>query len=150
MNSIQRLGRMMVVGGMIVGVTLLLNGTVSSENSAAVKQASTQTDKTAAKVCYQCPMHPSVIQDHPGKCPQCGMGLEKTKCPQVAKEKKTDKSPVRKPSKKRKAAEVCFQCPMHPSVVQDHPGKCPQCGMDLEKVACSSIKKAEGKKADNK
>ena len=24
-----------------------------------------------------------------------------------------------------------YTCPMHPEVVQDHPGKCPKCGMDL-------------------
>lgn len=25
---------------------------------------------------YTCPMHPEVIQDHPGSCPKCGMSLE--------------------------------------------------------------------------
>ncbi|MCZ6897825.1 MAG: heavy metal translocating P-type ATPase [Betaproteobacteria bacterium] len=25
---------------------------------------------------YTCPMHPEVIQDHPGNCPKCGMALE--------------------------------------------------------------------------
>ena len=25
---------------------------------------------------YTCPMHPSVISNHPGKCPICGMALE--------------------------------------------------------------------------
>ena len=25
---------------------------------------------------YTCSMHPEVIQDHPGKCPKCGMFLE--------------------------------------------------------------------------
>jgi hypothetical protein len=30
------------------------------------------------------------------------------------------------------AAET-WTCPMHPEVVQDHPGKCPKCGMDLVK-----------------
>lgn len=25
---------------------------------------------------YTCPMHPEVIQDHPGSCPKCGMALE--------------------------------------------------------------------------
>ncbi len=29
----------------------------------------------AAKPRYQCPMHPSVVQDHPGDCPICGMKL---------------------------------------------------------------------------
>ena len=31
------------------------------------------------------------------------------------------------------AAET-WQCPMHPTIVQDHPGKCPICGMDLVKL----------------
>ena len=25
---------------------------------------------------YVCPMHPEVVQDHPGSCPKCGMALE--------------------------------------------------------------------------
>ena len=25
---------------------------------------------------YTCPMHPEVVQDRPGKCPDCGMFLE--------------------------------------------------------------------------
>jgi hypothetical protein len=28
-------------------------------------------------------------------------------------------------------ADVRYWCPMHPAVVQDHPGKCPVCGMTL-------------------
>jgi Cu(I)/Ag(I) efflux system membrane fusion protein len=31
-----------------------------------------------------------------------------------------------------------WQCPMHPSIVQDHPGDCPICGMKLVKVADAS------------
>ena len=27
-----------------------------------------------------------------------------------------------------------YTCPMHPEVKSDKPGKCPKCGMDLEKV----------------
>jgi Cu+-exporting ATPase len=29
-----------------------------------------------AQVEYTCPMHPEVVQDHPGSCPKCGMALE--------------------------------------------------------------------------
>ncbi len=58
---------------------------------------------------YSCPMHPEIKQDHPGKCPECGMFLETD----------TDEA-------------VEYYCPMHEDVVQDKPGKCPDCGMFLE------------------
>jgi len=62
---------------------------------------------------YTCPMHPEVVQDHPGSCPKCGMALE----------------PV---APSPQASRVEYTCPMHPEVVQDHPGNCPKCGMALE------------------
>jgi Cu(I)/Ag(I) efflux system membrane fusion protein len=31
-------------------------------------------------------------------------------------------------------AAMLYQCPMHPTIVQDHPGNCPICGMKLVKV----------------
>jgi Cu(I)/Ag(I) efflux system membrane fusion protein len=33
------------------------------------------TTQAAAEVEYYCPMHPSVVKDHPGNCPFCGMVL---------------------------------------------------------------------------
>lgn len=30
----------------------------------------------SGKAIYTCPMHPEVLQDHPGNCPKCGMTLE--------------------------------------------------------------------------
>ncbi|MGH8105744.1 MAG: heavy metal-binding domain-containing protein, partial [Arenimonas sp.] len=32
----------------------------------------------AAGTKYTCPMHPEIVQDHPGTCPKCGMALEPT------------------------------------------------------------------------
>jgi Cu(I)/Ag(I) efflux system membrane fusion protein len=32
-----------------------------------------------------------------------------------------------------------WQCPMHPSIVQDHPGDCPICGMKLVKVEYDNV-----------
>lgn len=61
---------------------------------------------------YTCPMHPEVVQDHPGSCPKCGMALEATGIPATSKTE--------------------YTCPMHPEIVQDHPGSCPKCGMALE------------------
>jgi Cu(I)/Ag(I) efflux system membrane fusion protein len=78
----------------------------------------------AAKVQYQCPMHPTIVQDHPGDCPICGMKL----VPMAG-----DAPP---PTSATSAAtgKVLYQCPMHPAVQSDHPGDCPTCGMKLEKV----------------
>jgi membrane fusion protein, copper/silver efflux system len=82
--------------------------------------------EAAAKEQWQCPMHPSIVQDHPGDCPICGMKLVK-----VAAAGGTSAS---KPSAAAEQKEQ-WQCPMHPSIVQDHPGDCPICGMKLVKVA---------------
>jgi len=62
---------------------------------------------------YTCPMHPEIIQDHPGSCPKCGMALEPK-----------DGSALK--------VKTEYTCPMHPEIVQDHPGSCPKCGMALE------------------
>src|SRR5574337_1965150 len=61
---------------------------------------------------YTCPMHPEVIQDHPGQCPKCGMAL----------------APVMPAA----TAKQLWTCPMHPEIVRDAPGTCPLCGMALE------------------
>jgi P-type Cu+ transporter len=40
-------------------------------------------------------------------------------------------------------AVVTYTCPMHPEVIQDHPGNCPKCGMALEPVTISGEEKNE-------
>jgi Cu(I)/Ag(I) efflux system membrane fusion protein len=81
----------------------------------------------AAKERWQCPMHPSIVQDHPGDCPICGMKLVKVAAAQGggASEPKAAAAAD---------AKEQWQCPMHPSIVQDHPGDCPVCGMKLVKM----------------
>jgi Cu+-exporting ATPase len=62
-------------------------------------------------------MHPDVLEEVPGSCPDCGMALEAD-------------SPV--------SGTICFTCPMHPDVMQDSPGSCPDCGMALEAAELSA------------
>jgi FtsP/CotA-like multicopper oxidase with cupredoxin domain len=59
-------------------------------------------------VVYTCPMHPEVVDEEPGHCPQCGMKLLAVEAPATT-----------------------YTCPMHPQVVSEQPGHCPDCGMKL-------------------
>ena len=83
------------------------------ESTAEHKEMTTTADRPQGKQ-YTCPMHPEVIQDHPGSCPKCGMALE----PMIPNPAGTER--------------IEYTCPMHPEVIQDHPGSCPKCGMALE------------------
>src|SRR5664279_5706971 len=60
-------------------------------------------------VAYTCPMHPEVVSEEPGRCPDCGMKLLATAAP----------------------AAASYTCPMHPEVASEEPGRCPDCGMKL-------------------
>ncbi len=49
-----------------------LNSQLQQKNSPASSENSPSTSATE----YTCPMHPQIVQDHPGNCPICGMSLE--------------------------------------------------------------------------
>ena len=87
---------------------------------------------------WTCGMHPSVHQDHEGKCPICGMDLvPKYKESTQASKASTDDliSDTTKTTVGEAKVQVDFwTCPMHPTVHQEHEGKCPICGMDLVAV----------------
>jgi Cu+-exporting ATPase len=98
---------------------------------------------------YYCPMHcqGDKVYAEPGRCPVCGMYLEKG--PET-KEKTAEKSccSTKKESDKKailSAATVAgtYYCPMHceGDKVYNKSGDCPVCGMDLVKAAELSIGK---------
>lgn len=65
----------------LISAALAIGGTLLAVRppwSAASTAAATAEAEAAGEV-YQCPMHPSVVQDHPGDCPICGMKLVKVK-----------------------------------------------------------------------
>lgn len=46
------------------------------QHTAACDDDSCKLPGSQAAQQYTCPMHPEVVQDHPGSCPKCGMALE--------------------------------------------------------------------------
>ncbi|WP_375773312.1 efflux RND transporter periplasmic adaptor subunit [Archangium gephyra] len=62
-----------VLGG--GAVHLLAHRDEAHEAHAPATAATTPAASEPAATKYQCPMHPSVVQDQPGKCPICGMDL---------------------------------------------------------------------------
>lgn len=64
---------------------------VSKRGSWLVERGAVTASTEAVR--YQCPMHPQIIQDHPGNCPICGMHLVKVERvmsvdPQAQRQKK--------------------------------------------------------------
>src|ERR1043165_6532412 len=59
---------------------------------------------------YSCPMHPEVVDSSPGKCPICGMEMQKVRLALV------------------------WTCPVHSDITEPDKGLSPRCGRDLIRV----------------
>jgi FtsP/CotA-like multicopper oxidase with cupredoxin domain len=102
--------------------TLRTNPDMAAERERIAAYIAAEPDKTLAFIAemdmgapegdgplvYSCPMHPEVVREEPGHCPECGMKLLATEAPATT-----------------------HTCPMHPDVVSDTAGHCPECGMKL-------------------
>lgn len=107
---------------------------------------------------YVCPMHPQVLRDAPGHCPECGMSLRRVE-PSTAETHVATTSHAcchgHSPTNADRNAPrgghsnydrvpagyagAVYTCPMHPEVRQPEPGACPLCGMGLQLEAGSAM-----------
>ena len=94
----------------ILGLSLLVIPPVSDRVTSAYQE----------KVVYTCSMHPEVKASKAGKCPKCGMKLDKTYQEKIA-----------------------YTCSMHREVQSSKPGKCPKCGMKLVAEKPAAIKQQQ-------
>ena len=68
---------------------------------------------------YYCPMHPQIVQDHPGQCPICSMSLvPKPPGPAQPRHRDGDRCAGRG---RRRRPPGRYHCPMHPQVTSDDP-----------------------------
>ena len=121
----------LVIAVSIVGMSLLFTAcSGESENAETSEtQAMEQTETTSSDVeYYTCSMHPNVTLSEPGDCPICGMDLVPASEVEAAGESMDNHDDMHQ----MKASEdAMYTCPMHPDVVREGPGECPECGMDL-------------------
>ena len=125
----------------------------------ATASATTQTEPPV----YVCPMpeHVSIIYDHAGNCPICGMALVPVSpsalqklqpggkvlyytCPMPEHASVHEANPGKCPlcqmtlipvmAQPEQPARQLYTCPMHPEAISNKPGKCPKCEMDLVPV----------------
>ena len=81
---------------------------------------------------YHCPMHPTYITGQPGDCPICGMSLVPISSGDSGQATATAQPATQDhQATPGKAQPGRYTCPMHPDVVSDEPGRCPECGMFL-------------------
>ena len=94
---------------------------------------------SAAPTQYYCPMHPQVVQDHPGDCPICSMSLvpkEAAKEQSKAQAPRAPKTPGGEHAGHRHEPSDPYFCPMHRQETgKDESARCPICRMKLEKRA---------------
>ncbi len=84
--------------GLLILVGLICGGAGAAAGFFAARGSAHDHDgeREAAGIQYQCPMHPSIVQDHPGNCPICGMKLVKMEA--VAPTGKEDDEPAAAPA----------------------------------------------------
>lgn len=141
-----------VLSGLEAGEEIVVSGQYLLDSESQLQEAirkmldrragkSSRSATARQETLFSCPMHPDVISAEAGRCPQCGMDLEVRagSSEELAKlyAEHTHAHEHGDTMSEVTGAEP-YTCPMHPSIVSEQPGRCPVCGMFLEKVAAAN------------
>ncbi|MGC4113788.1 MAG: efflux RND transporter periplasmic adaptor subunit [Myxococcales bacterium] len=117
------------VMGVVRWLLVVAMAGVAAVSFAAYSRSTAKATLDASATLYHCPMHPAVIQDHPGDCPICGMSLvqvEKAGAP------KHDQTMEKGHEGHRHEPSDPYACPMDPEETgMSAKDRCPICKMFL-------------------
>lgn len=127
-----------IVGLLLLGLAglgyqqaLIASGHYGGSAPASGHSAAGAQGRAPSQVKYACPMR-CVETDHPGPCPVCGMEMRPVEAAVAPSGADGSVSPSEAgPAARATGGKTLYTCPMHPQVIQDHPGTCPICGMEL-------------------
>lgn len=115
------IGLLILIAAVSIGFNL--RHMTGSRQTSPQQVAANKEQADPPKEQYSCPMHPTIVQDHPGDCPICGMKLVKMDKPDSA----TVQDVADTSSKPRKI--LFYRNPMNPKETSPVPRK-DEMGMD--------------------
>lgn len=147
LTRVTLLGSALVTPALLMGINPAITSVMAADNGDQTdheghNHAQSANDGSDTVTRWTCPMHPQIVEEEPGSCPICGMDLV---------EKEFPAEPTEQASKGSSAGDsgrhdghdhadsageggdtvTRYACPMHPQIVEEEPGSCPICGMDL-------------------
>lgn len=143
---ISLLSTALVTPAVMTGLTPVLSQAMAADSvdhSGHDHAQSTGDNDTVTR--WTCPMHPQIVEEEPGSCPICGMDLVEKEYPaqeasaDAAENAEDNMSDMDAHEGNDQAASASaggetvtrWTCPMHPQIIEEEPGSCPICGMDL-------------------
>jgi len=133
------LGTALIAPAVLTGLKPVLNSAMAADTADHSGHDHAQSaDDGDTVVKWTCPMHPQIVEDEPGTCPICGMDLVEKEYPADTAGADSHAGHVTDQGTPQAAAASSgdemvtrWTCPMHPQIVEEEPGTCPICGMDL-------------------
>ena len=130
--------RALLTVGLVSAVAAGSVGFLLAQQHGKDSQSSGQSHETSqAAESYQCPMHPTIVRDHPGDCPICGMKLVKISSNSASSVNNHSASPVSGAATSERKV-LFYRSPMDPKLTSPTPRK-DEMGMDFVPVYADDL-----------